>query len=500
MPATCRAAGVDIEQFRRDVADALRCLASRAIPLVAAQLVQRRPFGRGAGIAADPFERGDRHIQLVAAGIGQRQVLVFDAAGREPLQPQIAADAVFLVYYRGIELQVGEVAHDAGRVARRLAPPHLARALAEQQRFRHYGQWRMVQHQAQFQWRDRDRQHLPGGHEGRPVVQHGWMDAEAGQLIAQRLAAPGGFRGDEDATGKAVDEGSQCAGRLFAARPDFQVARQMRIEAHAAVLQQHFLEQSDLYAGIGGQPGLQFVGPEKQRLRRQDGALAVMAARLVAFLQLFLKGGSGPVGGIQLHNAAVRGQVVEQRGRLLKEQRQVVFGTGRRVALADLAVDVAVLRITLEAGAEALPEQAYRGLVQGELARRQQTDFVAAVERALRLGIEGADGLDFVVEQVDAERLAAAHREQVEQGTAYRELAVFHDLGDAAVAGGIEPCAHGVEVEPVAAFQQQAVALDEITRRQALQQGGGGDDQQAPRERWQPVQRGQALGDDVLVR
>ena len=46
-----RAPRIDVEQFRRDVPDPLRCFAPGPGPLIAAEPVQRRVFGRGAGVA-----------------------------------------------------------------------------------------------------------------------------------------------------------------------------------------------------------------------------------------------------------------------------------------------------------------------------------------------------------------------------------------------------------------------------------------------------------------
>jgi hypothetical protein len=108
--------------------------------------------------------------------------------------------------------------------------------------------------------------------------------------------------------------------------------------------------------------------------------------------------------------------------------------------------------------------------------------------------------LDLVVEQVDAQRRVVAHREQVEQRAAHRELAVFHDLGHVAVTGVDQPLAQRRDVEAHALVEHQHVATDVGDGRQPLHQRRHRQQQQAALEFRQPVERGQTRGDDVLVR
>ncbi len=57
---------------------------------------------------------------------------------------------------------------------------------------------------------------------------------------------------------------------------------------------------------------------------------------------------------------------------------------------------------------------------QRELLGRQQLDRIDLVDGALVFRVEGAQGFDFVVEQVDPVRQLAAHREQVDQASRAR--------------------------------------------------------------------------------
>src|SRR5206468_11843578 len=61
--------------------------------------------------------------------------------------------------------------------------------------------------------------------------------------------------------------------------------------------------------------------------------------------------------------------------------------------------------------------------------------FVDRVQRALRKRREGADGLDLVAEELDAERFASRRREEVDQAAADCELAALVDTFYAFVSG-----------------------------------------------------------------
>jgi hypothetical protein len=76
-----------------------------------------------------------------------------------------------------------------------------------------------------------------------------------------------------------------------------------------------------------------------------------------------------------------------------------------------------------------------RGLVHRELAARQQAHLGHGVEAALAVGVEGADRVDLVVEQVDPVGLRRAHREQVDQPAAHRVFAGADHLRHVLVAG-----------------------------------------------------------------
>src|SRR5207245_2645699 len=79
------------------------------------------------------------------------------------------------------------------------------------------------------------------------------------------------------------------------------------------------------------------------------------------------------------------------------------------------------------------------------LASEEQPHPRQRIEGALGLRVEAPDGLDLVVEQVDAQRSSAAHGKDVEERPAHRELPGTHDLADTRVAGFREALAEGLD-------------------------------------------------------
>ena len=91
---------VQVEQLGGDVADLVGGALARLRPLVGAELVQRRAFGRGAGIARDQVQLLHRHVELVAAGVFEHHELAVLPGDLHDLQADVAADAVFFVDHR----------------------------------------------------------------------------------------------------------------------------------------------------------------------------------------------------------------------------------------------------------------------------------------------------------------------------------------------------------------------------------------------------------------
>ena len=82
----------------------------RLVPLVAAELVQRRRFGRRAAVAPDQVQVGDRNVELRVVGVDELQEFGRALAEIHRHETEVAADAVLLVDDRIADAHLGEVA------------------------------------------------------------------------------------------------------------------------------------------------------------------------------------------------------------------------------------------------------------------------------------------------------------------------------------------------------------------------------------------------------
>ena len=218
-------------------------------------------------------------------------------------------------------------------------------------------------------------------------------------------------------------------------------------------------------------------------------------------------GGTGGIG-FEHEYRALR-EVVEQRrgawrvgaGRPVpEEERQVVLDALGDDAGAHVLVDAALADVGVEGAVPSVAEAGDAGGVHGDFPRWQDAHLRGFGVGALGVGVEQAQGVDFVVEQVDAHRIGRTHGKYVQERTTDGELAAFGNRVGCAVAGRNQALALGGDVELLPDFEQQRLALHEARRRQALQQRGRRHHQDAVRGLRQREERRQAFGDDVLVR
>ena len=126
MPCAGGALRVEVQQLGGRVAGLLRGLAFGLVPLIRAEPVQRRVFGRRAAIARHEVQAQHGHVELVAAGVLEQQELGRHALDVERREAAVAADAVVLVDDGRADLQIRELADDGLGIA----CPALALALA----------------------------------------------------------------------------------------------------------------------------------------------------------------------------------------------------------------------------------------------------------------------------------------------------------------------------------------------------------------------------------
>lgn len=225
-----------------------------------------------------------------------------------------------------------------------------------------------------------------------------------------------------------------------------------------------------------------------------------MAALLIAVLRLQPEGIGriGDAGGDQGQHARV--QIIEQRGGLAEEHRQVILDARRCDARLQILIQRAAPRIHVEAFAQAGEHALHAGIVHRHFAAGQHLDRVHLVQRALRFRVEGADGVDILIQQFDAQRGVGAHREHVQQAAAHREIARVHHLRHVAVAGAFQAAFFRVQIQPLANREIEAATDDVAQRRQLLEQGLHRHDHHATGQTGQAMQGRQALADDFRVR
>ena len=133
------------------------------------------------------------------------------------------------------------------------------------------------------------------------------------------------------------------------------------------------------------------------------------------------------------------------------------------------------------------------------LLRRVDAHLVEVAQRALGEDGEDADALDLVAEQLEAQRLAAGGREDVDDVAAGGELAaLLHGAGHALVAGGDEGRHEVVALDLVADGAARTDAGRRSRGHEALDDGRGRDRHDAAAG--QGVEGPRALADDVRRR
>ena len=248
------------------------------------------------------------------------------------------------------------------------------------------------------------------------------------------------------------------------------------------------------------QPVLDLRRFQEQPGGGQQRAFEVVTALLEADVGLAPEIVQGGVDRVLGKHQGVFRQIVEQRARVFEKQRQVILDPAGRQTLGNILIEGTFGRRALETGAEAPPETGDGVLVHGEFTARQQADFLHLVLGTLGLRIEGADGLHFLVEQVDAVGHIGAHGEQIQQRAAHGEFTVLEYLADADITRRFQAFAGAVRVQEIALADLEYGAVQPGSGRQPVGQRGGGDDENAPAGLRQGVQGQQALADDVLMR
>jgi hypothetical protein len=118
------------------------------------------------------------------------------------------------------------------------------------------------------------------------------------------------------------------------------------------------------------------------------------------------------------------------------------------------------------------------GVIEDDLAGGTQRDLGELRDRALRLGIEAAQALDVVAEELDADGAFVERRPYVEDSAPHRESARVFDERDLGVAGGRELLRKLVAVLRGPCRELQAPVIERLARQHPAGQAphGGHDD------------------------
>ena len=426
-------------------------------------------------------QRGHRHIELVAAAVFQHQILGGDAAGIEPLQTEVAANALLHVHHRGADLQAGEIAQQRVGVAHPLRPRAADGGGGRAAGQGGFGDDAIAVVGVDEALVDRAQHHaealgLPL--EFGPAVQQRRRQAVAAQAFDQHFPTPCRLGHEQDPAfggGAVVQHRFGGLGQGADGRTAFDALE-------------------------GQQPVERLARVEVERLGRQQRVAQVAGIALKTFANL-LPVTVELVAQVAGHEqSGVGRQVVGQTRGVVEEQGQIRLDAAGHHALADLAVDAAAGRIAGKGLAVAAPKAFDAVAVGGELPRRQQMNMVHLVLAALRVGVEGADAFDVFIEQVDAVGDRGAHGKQIEQRAAHGELALGLDLGDRRIAGMDQPLAKTRQRQTVAHLEVEATAVQPRPGRQALHGTVGRGQQQRRLAIGQRGERGHALRHHLLMR
>src|SRR5690606_32178071 len=164
-------------------------------------------------------------------------------------------------------------------------------------------------------------------------------------------------------------------------------------------------------------------------------------------------------------------QIVEDRLKLLDEERQPVLHARMTTALADgfryriLHRPAAELRRIVHA------ETSARLVVELDFAGRHEIELVQLRDRPLAFGIEGADRFKLVAEKIEPDGCGGTGCIEIDDAAAYRVLAEVAHRRGAGEAVRLQPAHDVVHRADLSGLQVEALRLQLRARGHALQGG-----------------------------
>ena len=205
------------------------------------------------------------------------------------------------------------------------------------------------------------------------------------------------------------------------------------------------------------------------------------------------------MGVLQCRDQRRRRQIIKHQAGRVEEQRQIVFNAAGSETLADVPVDSGAGGVAFKTGPVALAKATDGRRRKRKLPGGQQRNRVVPVKSSLGIGVKSAQTFNFVIEEVKSAWRLAAHRIEVQQGTAHCKLPVLFDLRHPDVAGGVEASRQVSQIHPVTNAELLRTLADICSWRQPLQQSAHGDHDESTVEISNTAQALQAARNDVLV-
>ena len=159
----------------------------------------------------------------------------------------------------------------------------------------------------------------------------------------------------------------------------------------------------------------------------------------------------------------------------------------------NIFVHAALRWITFEAITEIFTETMLTVLVEGKLARRQQSNLVYRINAALCVDVKSAYLVDLITEQVHAIGHRTAHWKEIDQTTSHSEFAGRHHLRGVGVSGEREIATEAFEIKTGFNSDKKRMPGEIFARAQTCHRGGDRDDADVELRLRKMIQRCQAF-------
>ena len=491
---------VQFEQFARHGLNRLAGAVLDALPRLAAQPVERRRGAARARVFLHEIDPLDRHVQLVAGGVFQMEIVALGPRHAQVVQPAVLSDAVVGMHHVVAGRQLAEAGQIVGDRPRPAPPP--MPAFAEDFLLGEHDQPVVGQAESVRHLGDDDRAVPPVRRPPRRLRVDGKRHLVAVQQVLQVFGEAMGRDRQTDAqpgvppvTDMRGERGQALLPAAGRARPAVQPRGDRAVRIHRR-------QATHFYAPAVGQRRVHLIPGRVRPCDRRDETAGLARGRGVGFQPVPHLGEARLLRrGFDRPDHAVARDVVRrllQRGVQIGQQE---FDTRKRQPALHVLHEALPFAVGHLAGVQGFLDRAPRGLQagNGEEPHGQHHQFVHVGLRALRGRLERPHGLDRVAQKLDAHRPVGQRRKQIDDAAAHADLALFLHQRHAAI-----PPLHTVldqfgERKVVADPQPQGRGDELFLGQHALQQGLGRGHQHRSADRQQVVQSLDLGGDGLAA-